>query len=294
MRRLAASLLAGLMVIGCSTAATPTPTAPPTAVPTASPAPTPSPEPTIDPLITSIQDAALATIDNETVSIDFNLAFNGNSTIADGEAFSGSGAAAFTEPRRLVMTADFTTLGLGEVRMIADDTDLYLRGTFLERLHVKRGKWLLVDLTSSDPRVVPFLGITTGQNDSSLVMYYLFGVKAPIGRLADEVVGGETLDHFQTVVDLDLAAEQAPEAARENLLDNIAGLRSGGVEREVQTEIWIGPDGLVRQVEYTYSVGRVAGGGTITAHYAFDAYGEPIELGIPRAADVVRLETLPR
>ena len=300
MRRSIAGLLAALLIAGCSTAqSTPAPTPVSTAVPTAAPTPTavptlpPTPEPTTDPLRLLIWQAALDTIETENVSILFDLVFNGNITVTEGARVHGDGAAAFGRPMRMVLAADYGALGLGELEIIVNDTLLYLKGDVLEALNLKTGKWLLVDLESNDPRAVPFKGITTGQNEMSLVMYYLFGAESPIETLAPQKVGGVVSQHYGMSIDLDLAVEIAPETSRENLKDNVAALRTGGVNRTVAGEVWIDPDGLVRRVTYIYTVGAVSGGGTMHVTYTFSDFGDPLDLSIPAKANIVALEDLP-
>ncbi len=304
MRRSIAALLVALPMVGCTTGPTPSPAvsaaptaavspspATPTAAPTAAPTPSAAPEPTGDPLIGEIRAAAAATIAENTVTYEQTAEFNGSAVIRDGTTFSATGATSFGEPRQMTIRGDFTDLGLGKLRMILDGDLLYMRGAVVETL-VDPGQWLLVDLSSDDPRAVPFLSLTSGQNDSSLTMYFLYGATGPVEVLPDDTIHGQTATRYRTAVDLDLAAEQVPEEARESLLDNIAALRTGGVERTLEADVWIGEDGLIHRVDYLYTVGRVAGGGTMDVTNVFDDFGAPLDLGIPDDEDVVNLEDL--
>lgn len=184
---------------------------------------------------------------------------------------------------------DYGDLGLGNLRFILDEDLLYLRGDVIDRV-AGRGNWLLVDLASDDPRAVPFLGVTSGQNDASLVMYFLYGATSPVTVATGGTINGVSTTHYTLDLDLELAAERAPAAGREPLLDNIAALRSGGVDRTLGADIWVGTDGLVHRVDNEYTAGRVAGGGTIDVSYTFSDFGVPLVLGIPDEADIVRLE----
>lgn len=292
MRRFALLALVALLA-GCSSAA-PFPSASPTApTPTVPPSPTPIPSPTVDPMVGQIRDAALATIAAGTVGFDVSTTYVGNLAIKDGTAIRGTGAMSFGSPTRIVVDTDYSALSLGHMRMILDDKRLFLSGSFLGAA-VPSGKWLLVDLTSTDPRAVPFLQVTKGQNDSSLVIYDLFGAVPPVEFLASEDVNGVVTDHFRFDLDLELAPDAVPAGVREHMLDAIAALRAAGIERRLEGQAWIGRDGDVQKVMYTFNLGPVLGGGRLEVAYTFHDFGQPLDLGIPKASSTVRLEDLKR
>lgn len=297
MRREVSAVFLAVLLAGCgsgqpSPSATPVITAAPTPTlaPTPTPVPTPTPEPTVDPLRLLIWQAARDTIEKDTVSLDMDLIFNGSVSIADGTTIAGTGHAAFSRPMRVALTADYGGLGLGKLKLIVNGDLLYLKGDVLANLKVASGKWLLVDLSSSDPRAVPFLGITRGQNDVSVPIYYLFGAQSPVRTLDDELLGGSLSKHYAMSIDVEAATTVAPEASRANLLDSLAALRTAGVDKTIKADVWIDAGGLVRRVLYVYTVDRIAGGGTMTITYTFDDFGEPLDLGIPADKDIVDLE----
>jgi hypothetical protein len=286
--------LVACLAVACSSNPTATgapPTAAATPAVTVAATPTASPAPTVDPLLGTLIDAADQTLATKTVSYDQTVEFNGSSQIPNGTSISATGATSLGPPRQMTIDGDFSALNVGRVRMILDDTLLYLRGEFVEEL-IDPGQWLLVDLASDDPAVVPFLSLTSGQNDSSLTLYFLYGAEAPVEEVGDETINGIATTHYRTTVDLNKAVDEAPEAATESLLDNIAGLRTGGVEQVLDADVWIGDDGLVHRVDYEYTVGRAGGGGTMDVSNELSDFGDPLELGIPDEEDVVNIEDL--
>jgi hypothetical protein len=296
MRRFDLLALVALLLVGCSSAgpastlvpaAVPTPTAPPT--PTTPP--TPIPSPTLDPRLGQIRAAVLATIGAKTVGLDESATYVGNVAIKNGTAIRGSGTVSFGVRRQLVMTADYSALSLGKLRMILDDQNLYLYGTLL-RAVVPSGKWLLVSLSSNDRRALPFLQITKGQNDSSLLLYALFGAVPPIDYLGDEELDGVATSHYRFGLDLETAPDVAPPSAREHLLDAIAALRAAEIDRRIDGQAWVGTDGYIHKVSYTYTLGRLSGGGTLEVVCTFRDFGKPLDLGLPKASTIVRLEDL--
>ena len=81
-----------------------------------------------------------------------------------------------------------------------------------------------------------------------------------------------------------------PSGKAEALEDVIAGLRVAGVERQLEGVVWVGEDGLIHRVQYTYELGQRAGGGSMVTVIDFDEFGAPLDLGIPRSRDVVSIE----
>jgi hypothetical protein len=157
---------------------------------------------------------------------------------------------------------------------------------------VGAGKWLLVDLRSDDPRAAGFKDLASGQNDSSLLLYFLYGAQEPVTALPDEALGGQPMRRFSMPVDLDAAIAAAPVEARESLEANVEALTTGGLSTTVQGDVWIGADGLVHRVDYEYTLGAASGGGTMLVTCVFTEFGAPLDLGVPADADVVALEDL--
>jgi hypothetical protein len=235
-----------------------------------------------------VKAAADATIAKETVSVDQTIEFTGNTQIPDGTTARLTGSTAFTKPTQLAATADFSALGVGQFDMIVDDELVYVNGSIVEPL--VGDKWLRVDITSDDPRAAGFASLATGQNDSSLLLYFLYGASDPVQALPDETIDGQAMHRLSMSVDLDVAVEQAPANAREALQANVAGLESEGMDTTVQADVWIGDDGLIHRVQYEYTLGSANGGGNLLTRCDFADFGEPLDLGIPADADVVDLE----
>jgi len=253
--------------------------------------PTPLPSPTIDPIVARIRDAATSTIAAKSVGFDASLTYAGNVAIPDGTTVTTTGGLSFGVQPQVLATTDASALGLGITHVIIDDQQLYIAGSVLTS-RLKAGQWLVVDLQSRDPRAIPFLQVTKGQNDSALVLYDLFGAQAPIAYVASEDIDAVTTDHFQFNVDLEAAPSVVPDGVRDHLLDAIAALRAAGIARTLDGQVWAGPDGLVHRVTYTYTLGPVVGGGHITVTYTLRDFGRPLVLGIPNASDLVHLEDL--
>jgi hypothetical protein len=106
---------------------------------------------------------------------------------------------------------------------------------------------------------------------------------------ADAQAGTPT--HRYTVeLDLDGPLDLLPADVRSSMLDNVAALRTGGIDRKIKADVSIGADGLIHRVSYLYTVGTISGGGHLRSSYDFLAFGEPLDLGIPDTSSIVPLE----
>jgi hypothetical protein len=159
---------------------------------------------------------------------------------------------------------------------------------------LKSGQWLLIDLTSTDPRAVAFRKVVSGQNDVSLVLYFLYTGVGQVTDRGTEALDGAETHRYTLSLDLEARSDSVPAIIRSSLLDNIAGLRVGGIERKLTADVWIGADGLVHKVSYGYTLGNLSGGGKLLSTYVLSAFGETLHLGIPAKKFIVLLEDLPR
>ena len=269
------------------------PSAPPaTASPAAtSPAPTPTPASTVadEAEVAALLDAARASVAAGTVRIDYSVEFAGSTAIPDGVFLTGEGQASFARPRQAWLSADLRNAGFGDWEMILDDRLLYVRGDIVAQA-VPAGTWLLVDLDSEHRSVDDFAEIASGQNDTSLALFYILGATDDVRVAAGEAIRGVGTRRFEVEIDLERARERVPEESAAALDENIAALLEGGIGSVLEAEIWVGDDGRVLRARYVYTLGAAQGRGTMIGAYEFSDFGAAMELGTPAEADVVRLE----
>ena len=270
-------------LVGCSAS----PSVSPSAVESSTAAALPSP--TTENGATALIDAVEATFAEGTVRIGQTIEFVGSSVIPDGTSGSAGGQASLEEPPQLRLQADFTEFNVGELVMIRDDNLLYMKGDVIQPM-VGRGRWLLVDLESNAPAAAPFKSLASGQNDISMALYYLYGITGDVDASDGETIGGQPTTHYEMEIDLEGARDTIPEERAEALEDLIASLRTGGIDRSLDGEVWVGADGIVQRLRYTYRLGPEQGMGALTTVIDFSDFGAPLDLGIPRDDDVVPVE----
>jgi hypothetical protein len=287
---IAAVLVILLAACGETGDATPAPTSNPTATPEPA-TPSPSAEAGLDPDAEPLLAAVETSVDEGTVTVDQTLVFEGSSVIPEGTSGGGTGQASFGEDRQMRFTVDLSAFEMGEVEMIRDGSVIYMRGQAFNDV-AGEGMWLMVDIESDHPAAASFTSLASGQNDVSMGLFYLYGATGDVEVADGEPIGGQPTTHYTMRIDLESARDRIPESHAEALEDLIAGLRVSGIERELDAEAWVGEDGLVQRVTYTYALGRQAGGGTMSTTMDFSEYGAPIELGIPAEEEVVSIEEL--
>jgi hypothetical protein len=263
---------------------TPTPAATPPARPTATPAPT------VDPLLEAIYGAIVQTARRRTVNVDIKVRIVG-SRVLDDITMAAVGSGSLGTPTQLTFAADWGDIGLGHMDVIVDDTRMYMRGKYLD-VTVGKGNWLLVDTESDDPRAASFAQAVASANDMRLTIHYLWGATR-VEKLHGETVQGLVTQHYRLDVDLEKAAFSAPDAVQDELFDNVAALRIGGVDTDVVQEVWVGADGLIHRLQVAFTLHQSAGGGSVTRTYLFSSFGTKLELPIPDESDTVRLEDIP-
>jgi hypothetical protein len=257
-------------------------------LPTISPSAAPTPTAT-----RSVSDAVIAaadaTIAQGTVRIDQTLDINGSTVIPNGTSASASGQASFGIPRQMVLSGDFTDFGVGEVDMIIDDSLIYMTGPVFEEM-AGEGKWLLVDLESDDPRVAPFKSLATGQNDVGIAIVYLYGMTGAVTERKGVELDGVPMTLYEGTSDLEAARDNIPEQFSEAFEIAVASLLVAGIQREIDTQVWVGDDGLVHRVRYVYALGPTQGGGSMETVMDFSDFGASMDLGIPSDDVIVPIE----
>jgi hypothetical protein len=160
------------------------------------------------------------------------------------------------------------------------------------------------------PRWVRYGPEDVGEEGSSLtglvrtaepeaILALLAAATGDVETVGDEDVRGEPATHLRARIDLAAAREQAPED-HWAMIDDLAGDGDARVD-EVPVDVWVGEDGLLRR--FAVEIGRdvamttdspgglppvsdAAGALTSLTYEAFD-YGEPVEIEVPAADDVM-------
>jgi hypothetical protein len=241
--------------------------------------------------VATILDAAENTLASGSAAFEMRVAVEGSEQIPDGE-ITGSGAASYEDPKLMHGTFDFGALPVGTIEVIVDERFAYMRGAAFAEFAGDAETWLRVDLTSTDATAQELQGLVSGQNDASLLLYYLFGADGQIDSLGTETIGGVEATGYSVSLDLDEALARVPEEAREALELNLDEFTDGGIAHVLDAEVWIDGEGFVRRLVFVYELGDEVGGGRIGVTSDLSAFGEPVEVEAPSDDDVVDVEDL--
>jgi hypothetical protein len=232
-----------------------------------------------------------ATVGSGTVRTSFSLAFGGGGTVPDGTTVSGTGQTNFGLDRQQQLSMDMSAFGIGMFDLIIDGDTVYVKGLPFGT-DVPADTWITADLTSDDPNVAALRSLASGNNDASLLLYYLLGAPGPAELVGEETIDDVATRHLRTSLDLDRALALVPADIRDTLAQNLAEVKQGGVEPVLEGDVWIDADDLVHRISLAYDLGELAGGGTMTVTFDFRQHGEPLDLGVPAHEDTVDLATL--
>ena len=152
--------------------------------------------------------------------------------------------------------------------------------------------WVVTDLASENPVAVSLRELASGNNDASLLLYYLLGATESAADLGTETIDGVPTTHLAVPVDLDRALQLVPGKIRDTLATNIAEVRSGGVDPTLGAEAWVDADDLVHRVTFDYTLGEAMGGGTMTVTFDLSQHGVPLDLGIPSPDETIDIDDL--
>ena len=264
---------------------------PPGASPGASPAASPSAETTAATAaeIDALRDAALASVDEGTVRLVYSVEFEGANTVPDGVFLTGRGQTSFGEPRQAYLSSDLRNESFGDWEMWLDERELYLKGDVVRAL-VPADRWLLVNLDSNHRLVSQFASLASGQNDTSLALFYVLGASDDVQTGEGESIDGSDTTRYVLDIDLATVAERAPAESAQAIEDNLAALEASGISPVIQAEVWVGTAGRILRTRYVYTLGDAEGGGHLIGTYTFGAYGAAMDVATPPDAEVIPLE----
>jgi hypothetical protein len=236
----------------------------------------------------AITEAAEKTAATGSVALEMTVEFPGSSQVPEGTTIGMTGSSTLGDPRIAELHADFEALGVGAIDMLIDDQAVYMRGGVIDQVlrSAKGGAdWPFVDLASSDPAAQQFAGLLSGQNDASLLLYFLFGASDDVEEVGSETIEGAGTTRYSLTADLDEALAESPADVRDALQANIDQLEAQSVDTRLEAEVWIDEEELIRRVTYVYTM--AGGAGQMLTTVDFSEFGEPIELDIPDPGDVV-------
>jgi hypothetical protein len=224
----------------------------------------------------------------EASSLTFEMAVDVRGGPGGRRRFGGEGQLAAGIPTRGWMHFDLTSQDAGTMDMLFDGLRAYLRADAFDRV-IGRGKWLLLDLESEDPRLSEYLELSSSSEDVGISFRFLNGAGDDVRIVAREPLHDVPTTRYAFTVDMEAVLADTSASDQEAVAAYIEGMRARGLSTVFEAEGWIDAENLVRRVRYVWTDVR---GIETTVTMDLVAFDEPVELDLPAEADTVPFEDL--
>jgi hypothetical protein len=213
-------------------------------------------------------------------SMVLDMSFGGNEVTAKGDGLVDFGA------ERASMTMDMPAAG-GAMRIIADGDLVYMQGAMYQA--VAQGKpWVATDTTRMASS--PFSGMGTGAGGadvlSSLRALQDKGVVRQVREVGTDEVRGVRTVKYEGEFDPDALMDSMSGATKEVR----AALRQVRMDSAAMA-VWVSDDDLVRRMTSTFSLSMAGSEMKMSMTIELFDFGIPVQIDIPPADQVHRMES---
>ncbi len=180
----------------------------------------------------------------------------------------------------------------GAFQMVADGATFYMRAPMFEMMGVDG--W--ISMTPEDlGSTAQGLGFGPGAYDFSQTLETLRGVDGDPDVIGEEDVRGVATTHYRASMNLARALEEVPADQRDQVEAAFEQLGGGDDldEVDIPVDVWVDADDLPRRMRIDMgsllgAPGMGEGGATMTMEMF--GYGEPVDIDVPSADEVVPIE----
>ncbi len=163
-------------------------------------------------------------------------------------------------------------LAAQSMTVVADGQNTFVKWKVLSELAGIGDAWVYTPIESDEEVLVD-----DALFDPSTFLDMLYSADDDVKEVGTKTIDGFTVTGFSGSFNVE-------DAQLQNYVDN-----SGGAQLDdVETTVWISDDDLVRQIESDFALEGIYYRSTIT----FSAYGEPVNIEVPRLEDSVALSDL--
>lgn len=204
---------------------------------------------------------------------------------------AGHAAAAMHLHASLPVTGQSFTI---EERMLG--TVLYMRSPVLTGSMPGGKPWIKMDLQSvGKQQGVDFSALMSSSNsDPTQSLSYLEASSNTIVKMGTETIDGVQTTHYHAVVDMKkvekMMVARAPAAQRKALQSTYRHVMAQSGLVTYPMDVWVGSDGLVRQMQISMPMPQLGGQMKMTMHLS--RFGAPVHVSAPPASQVTDLSAL--
>jgi hypothetical protein len=183
-----------------------------------------------------------------------------------------------------------------KIEAIQDGLTIYMRFPVLDEQLPDGASWVKIDAGAA----AKAQGLDLGElkqfteNDPRDTLDYLRAVAGEIVPVGPEQVRGADTTHYKATIDLLRYEQLVPPAQREKLGATFEQVVQESGLRYVPIDLWVDDGGLVRKLSMNLTVTDPASSQQVEAAMTFELYdyGQPVEIDLPDAAEVVDASTL--
>jgi hypothetical protein len=180
---------------------------------------------------------------------------------------------------------------MGEIEMVMSRMKVYTKYPPEIAATIPGNKpWSMIDMQAfGEAQGMDFSAMSQmgGGNDPSQLLQYLRGVSGEVETLGEEEVRGVTTTHYRAEIDLDKAADSAPENLRDAVRMSIETMKQQMGTTTIPLDVWIGDDGFVHRMTMHMQTGDDAPQPfEMDMTMEFYDFGEPVKVEIPEPSQV--------
>lgn len=245
-----------------------------------------------------LQDAVEATREVESLKVAMTVSMAGVPEVGDVELTSEGAFDNRTGQGTMTMdmsglfgAAGGDTSGMpadaGVMEMVIDGETVYLKSSLFSMLGEEGKPWVKA---SADEVSGDSLGAGV-QTDPSGFLDFLKGASDTVDEVGTEEVRGVSTTHLRAELDLVKLMEDASEAEKAELEQQLDSLGGAPELRSVPVDVWIDGDGYVRKLTMAFDVpdassGDSRGATSMTMTLELYDFDEPVEIQIPDPSQV--------
>jgi hypothetical protein len=170
------------------------------------------------------------------------------------------------------------------MEMVVDQGTVYMRVPMLADL-LGTSRWIRVTPQDMGLDLGSFGLGGGGVQDPGQMLEALRGVSDDVERVGEEEVRGVDTVRYHATLDLGRAIAELPASQREALADGLEDLSA--TFGDLPVDVWVDAEGLVRRMEMVMDASEALDDGRMTMRFELYDYGEPVEITVPPAEDVI-------
>ncbi|MEA2434973.1 MAG: hypothetical protein QOG54_2430 [Actinomycetota bacterium] len=157
---------------------------------------------------------------------------------------------------KMQMRMELPLIGPTVMTMLNEGLVAYMKAPYLEELLPPGVDWVRLDMQAlGNESGFDFEALTQlgGGTDPTQFLQYMRGASDDVREIGREMVGDVMTTHYHATLDLERAAENAPEEVREAARQSIELLESM-LESDMPVDVWLDDSGLMRKMTSQYTM----------------------------------------